>query len=347
MTATLRRFMGHRLAWPLIAVIVLIAADEVARPAFLSIRMQDGHLYGNVVDILRNGAPIALIGLGMTLVIASRGIDLSVGAVVAIAGAISCSYIVSTHHQGTLSAALVGVAIAIAAGLVLGAWNGFLVSTLGIQPIIATLVLMVAGRGVAQLITSGQIITIHNSYYHAIGDGYVLTLPIPVLITMAAFVLAGILTRRTALGTLIEAIGINPVASRLTGIRAGTIVWIVYVVSGLCATVAGLMITSNVSAADANNAGLFIELDAILAVVLGGTSLRGGRYSLVGTIVGAFVLSTLTTTVYNFGIPANENLVFEAPVVIAVVLLQSERRRELLDLWRRRRIRSQVSEVPA
>jgi simple sugar transport system permease protein len=270
----------------------------------------------------------------MTLVIASRGIDLSVGAVVAIAGAISCNYIVNAPVQGSLSAALVGVAIAIGLGLILGAWNGFLVSTVGIQPIIATLVLMVAGRGIAQLITAGQIITIHNNYYKAIGDGYVLTLPISVLITAAAFILAGVLTRRTALGTLIEAIGINPIASRLAGLKARNIVLIVYVVSGLCATIAGLMITANVTAADANNGGLFIELDAILAVVLGGTSLRGGRYSLLGTIVGAFVLSTLTTTVYNFGIPANENLVFEAPVVIAVCLLQSPR---TAGLWRRLR----------
>ena len=339
MNAILIRFMKGRMAWPLIAVVLLLAADQIAHPGFLSIRMQGGHLYGNVIDILRNGAPVALIGLGMTLVIASRGIDLSVGAVVAIAGAISANYIVNAPVQGSLSAALVGVAMAIVLGLVLGAWNGFLVSTLGIQPIIATLVLMVAGRGIAQLITSGQIITVHNDYYKAIGDGYVLTLPIPVLITAAAFVLAGILTRRTALGTLIEAIGINPIASRLAGLKARNIIWIVYVVSGLCATIAGLMITANVTAADANNGGLFIELDAILAVVLGGTSLRGGRFSLLGTIVGAFVLSTLTTTVYNFGIPANENLVFEAPVVIAVCLLQSSK---TMDLWQRWRRRSQI-----
>jgi simple sugar transport system permease protein len=335
MKAILVKFMKARMAWPLIALVLLLAADQIAHPGFLSVRMQNGHLYGNIIDILRNGAPVALIGLGMTLVIASRGIDLSVGAVVAIAGAISCNYIVNAPVQGSLSAALVGVGLAIVLGLVLGAWNGFLVSTLGIQPIIATLVLMVAGRGIAQLITSGQIITVHNDYYKAIGDGYVLALPIPVLVTAAAFILAGVLTRRTALGTLIEAIGINPIASRLAGLKARNIVWLVYVVSGLCATVAGLMITANVTAADANNGGLFIELDAILAVVLGGTSLRGGRFSLLGTIVGAFVLSTLTTTVYNFGIPANENLVFEAPVVIAVCLLQSSKTGDLWQRWRR------------
>lgn len=335
MKAILVKFMKARMAWPLIALVLLLGADQIAHPGFLTVRMQNGHLYGNIIDILRNGAPVALIGLGMTLVIASRGIDLSVGAVVAIAGAISCNYIVNAPVQGSLSAALVGVGLAIVLGLVLGAWNGYLVSTLGIQPIIATLVLMVAGRGIAQLITSGQIITVHNDYYKAIGDGYVLALPIPVLITAAAFILAGVLTRRTALGTLIEAIGINPIASRLAGLKARNIVWLVYVVSGLCATVAGLMITANVTAADANNGGLFIELDAILAVVLGGTSLRGGRFSLLGTIVGAFVLSTLTTTVYNFGIPANENLVFEAPVVIAVCLLQSSKTGDLWQRWRR------------
>jgi simple sugar transport system permease protein len=335
MNAILTRFMKARMAWPLIALVLLLAADQIAHPGFLSVRMQGGHLYGNIIDILRNGAPVALIGLGMTLVIASRGIDLSVGAVVAIAGAVSCNYIVNAQVQGSLSAALVGVGMAIVLGLVLGAWNGFLVSTFGIQPIIATLVLMVAGRGIAQLITSGQIITVHNDYYKAIGDGYVLALPIPVLITAAAFLLAGILTRRSALGTLIEAIGINPIASRLAGLKARNIIWIVYVVSGMCATVAGLMITANVTAADANNGGLFIELDAILAVVLGGTSLRGGRFSLLGTIVGAFVLSTLTTTVYNFGIPANENLVFEAPVVIAVCLLQSSKTMDMWQRWRR------------
>ena len=335
MTATMSAALKHRLFWPVAALILLLTADQIYRPGFLSVRMQDGHLYGNLIDILHTGAPIALIALGMTLVIASRGIDLSVGAVVAIAGAISCSYIVNSPSPGSLSATVVSVLIALVAGLILGAWNGYLVSTIGIQPIIATLVLMVAGRGIAQLITAGQIVTVHNDFYKAIGAGYVLTMPVSVLVTAAAFVLAGVLTRRTALGTLIEAIGINPIASRLAGLKARSIIWIVYVASGLCAAIAGLMITSNVTAADANNGGLYIEMDAILAVVIGGTSLRGGRYSLVGTIIGAFVISTLTTTVYALGVPANQSLVFKAPVVIAVCVLQAPRALELFRRWRR------------
>ena len=137
------------------------------------------------------------------------------------------------------------------------------------------------------------------------------------------FAIAAVLTRKTALGLLIESVGINPEASRLAGIRSRGIIWTVYVFSAVCAAIAGLMISSNVTAADANSAGLYIEMDAILAVVIGGTSLAGGRYSLLGTLIGAFVIQTLTTTVYTVGIPAEITLVFKALVVIAVCLLQS------------------------
>ncbi|MCC9197602.1 ABC transporter permease [Arthrobacter sp. zg-Y820] len=320
----------HRLTWPALALVLLLLLNQVFRSDFLAVRVQDGHLYGSLIDILRNGAPTILIALGMTLVIASRGIDLSVGATAAIAGAISCTYIYNAADPGSAQTALTGAAIAVGAGLALGAWNGFLVAVIGIQPIIATLVLMTAGRGLAQLVTDGQIITVSNDPYHAIGAGFFLALPISILIAAAVCAAAGLLTRRTALGTLIEAVGINPVASRLAGLNARTITWIVYIFSGFCAAVAGLMISSNVTAADANNAGLFIEMDAILAVVIGGTSLAGGRYSLVGTLIGALIIQTLTTTVYTLGIPPEVTLVFKALVVIVVCLLQSPKARTLL-----------------
>ena len=331
----MRALLRHRLTWPVLALVLLLLLNQLFRADFLSVRVQDGHLYGSLIDILRNGAPTILIALGMTLVIASRGIDLSVGAVAAIAGAVSCMYIYSSPEPASLQTAATGVAIAVVAGLALGAWNGFLVSVIGIQPIIATLVLMTAGRGLAQLVTDGQIISVSNDSYQAIGAGYFLGLPISILIAAAAFGITGLLTRRTALGTLIESVGINPVASRLAGVDARTITWTVYVFSGLCAAVAGLMISSNVTAADANNAGLYIEMDAILAVVIGGTSLAGGRYSLVGTLVGALIIQTLTTTVYTLGVPPETTLVFKALVVIIVCLLQSSRARTLLSRRRR------------
>lgn len=320
---------GH-LLWPVVALVALLLFNQVMAPDFFSLRVQDGHLYGSLVDILRNGAPTVLIALGMTLVIASRGIDLSVGAIVAIAGAVSCTYIYNSPDPGSLATAATAVVLAILVGLLMGVWNGFLVSVVGIQPIIATLVLMTAGRGLAQLITGGQIISVSNPHFKAIGAGYFLMLPISILITVAVFALTALLTRRTALGTLIESVGINPEASRLAGINARTLTWIVYVFCALCAALAGLMISSNVTAADANNAGLYIEMDAILAVVIGGTSLMGGRFSLTGTLIGAFIIQTLTTTVYTVGIAPEITLVFKAVVVIIVCLLQSPKLRAML-----------------
>jgi simple sugar transport system permease protein len=163
---------------------------------------------------------------------------------------------------------------------------------------------------------------------------------VAILVSLAVFAVVGLITRRSALGMLLESIGVNPEASRLAGVRYRTIVFAVYVFSALCAGVAGLMIASNISAADANNAGLWIEMDAILAVVIGGTSLLGGRFSLTGTILGALIIQTLTTTVYTAGITPETTLVFKAVVVIAVCLLQAPKFRQLLR--RRRRIDAPV-----
>ena len=325
----LRRVTRHTLFWPVAALVVLLVFNVVVTPGFLSVRLQDGHLYGSVVDILKNGTPTALIALGMTLVIATRGIDLSVGATAAISAAVACTWMVGQPDPTAPGAAAVGMLIALGLCLVLGLWNGLLVSVFGIQPIIATLVLMTAGRGLAMLITDGQITTVRNPLFGAVGGGFVLGLPVSVVLAAVVFAGVAALVRFTALGMLIEAVGINPVASRLAGVRSRGIIWSVYVFVALCAGVAGLMISSNVYAADANNIGLWIELDAILAVVLGGTLLSGGRFSIVGTLVGALVLQTLTTTVYTAGINPTVTLVFKAVVIITVCLLQSPKVRAL------------------
>jgi ribose/xylose/arabinose/galactoside ABC-type transport system permease subunit len=317
--------------WPLV---VLLLFNLVVTPGFFAVRLQDGRLYGSLIDILHNGAPLALVALGMTLVIATRGIDLSVGAVVAIAGAVACAWIASSPDPTSPAAAFGGIGVALGLGLVLGVWNGLLVAHLGIQPIIATLVLMTAGRGVAQLITDGQIITVNNGYFAGLTGASLFTVPLTVVTAAVVYALVALVTRRTALGTLVEAVGINPEASRLAGVRSRTITLTAYVFCALCAGVAGLMISSNVHAADANNAGLWLELDAILAVVIGGTSLAGGRYSITGTVLGALTIQTLTTTIYSVGIPPEVSLVFKAGVVIIVFLVQAPKVRALL---RRRR----------
>jgi simple sugar transport system permease protein len=313
----------HRLFWPIALLGVLLLANLVFRPGFFALRMQDGHLYGSLIDILRFGAPLMIVALGMTLVIATGGIDLSVGSVFAIAGALACLHISESSSPGSWGTVFTAAAIAIGVCLILGLWNGLLVSRFGVQPIIATLVLMVAGRGVALLITGGQTITIDSAAYKFFGSGYVATLPFSILLALAMVAVVALLTRRTALGLLIESVGGNEEASRLVGIRARGLVAGVYVLSGLCAAVAGIVVSSSVTAADGNNAGVFLELDAILAVVIGGTALTGGRYSLAGTVVGVLIIQTLTTTIYAMGIPPTSILVVKAVVVTVVCLVQS------------------------
>lgn len=304
-------------------LVALLLINVPFTPDFFSVHLKDGHLYGSLVSIVLFGSPLILVALGMTLVIATGGIDLSVGAVVAIAGALACLFVSKQADQNSVSGVLIAFAVALGAALVCGAWNGLLVARLGIQPIIATLILMVAGRGIAQLITDGQIITVNSDSYSLIGGGYWLTLPFSIFVVALVVAASMALTRRTALGLLIEAVGGNAEASRLVGIRSRRIKIMAYTFCALCAGIAGLMISSNVSAADGNNAGLFIELDAILAVVIGGTSLTGGRFHLGGTIIGALIIQTLTTTIYTIGVPTQTNLVFKAVVVIIVCLMQS------------------------
>jgi len=189
---------------------------------------------------------------------------------------------------------------------------------------VATLVLMVAGRGIAQLITNGQIITVYYSPYFYIGGGYLLGLPFALFIVAAVFLFAWFITRKTAVGLFVEAVGTNASSSFYSGINEKNVKLLAYTFCGLCAGIAGLLISSNVKSADANNAGLWSELDAILAVVIGGTLMSGGRFSLVGSILGALIIQSMTTTIYAFGVPPEVVLVVKAVVVLAVVLLYSE-----------------------
>ncbi|KQO96912.1 ABC transporter permease [Leifsonia sp. Leaf264] len=334
MTAALARFAGTRIFWPIVLLVVLLVINLIAFPGFFTITIKNGHLFGSLIDILRNGAPTLIIAVGMTLVIATRGIDLSVGAVCAISGAVAAAIILGSPDPGNPGVVAIAIGVSLAISLVLGVWNGFLVAVLGIQPIIATLILMTAGRGIAMLITEGQIITVNSAPFKALGSGSLFGLPVSVIIAAVIFAFAALITRRSALGLLIESVGINPEASRQAGVRSRGLLFTVYAFCAFSAGIAGLILTSNQTAADANNTGLFIELDAILAVVIGGTSLAGGRYSLTGTLVGALVIQTLVTTVYTVGIPPIATMVFKAAVVTAVCLLQSPATNAAFARWR-------------
>ena len=326
-----------RVFWPLVALFLLVMVNFWFNPDFFSIRIVNGGLYGSVVDIFNRAAPVMLIAMGMTLVIATRGIDISVGATVAISGAIAAALIggsleIKDGVQTYVSQTPMALAIfaALGAGLLCGLWNGFLVAGIGMQPIIATLILMVAGRGIAQLITGGQIVTIYYEPFFFFGNGFFLGIPFAIYLVAVVAAVLLLLVHKTALGLFIQAVGLNPTAARFSGISARALIFWVYGFCGVTAAVAGVIIASNVKSADGNNAGLMMELDAILAVALGGTLLDGGRFSLVGTLIGALILQTLSYAIYSLGVPPEINLVVKAIVVFVVCLIQSEALRKML-----------------
>jgi simple sugar transport system permease protein len=306
-----------RLAPQIIALAIILGLITAISPGFLNVSVQNGRLYGSLIDILVRAAPVALLTIGMTLVIATRGIDLSIGAVIAICGAVAATLI---SHGYPLP---VVVIVSLGVGLACGLWNGILVALLDIQPIIATLILMVAGRGIAQLITEGVILTFNDDSFAALGSGSLAGIPVPILIWIAAALLIGTLVRRSALGFLIEATGINRRAATLAGVRARFLLFFVYAISGVCAAVAGLIVTADIRGADANNAGLWLELDAILAVVVGGTSLNGGRFSIAASLIGALIIQSINTGILVSGFPPEFNLIIKALIIIIVLTLQS------------------------
>jgi len=319
------------LPWLLAGLALLVGLNLVANPAFLKITVQDGHLFGVPVDILTQGSRTMLLALGMTLVIATGGVDLSVGSVVAIAGAV-CALMLNTG-----AGLAVTVAAAIGAGALAGGVNGLLVARIGIQPIVATLILMVAGRGIAQLLCGGQVLIIASPAFEFLANGFVLGVPVAPLLVVALFVGTQAFVRRTAAGLFIEAVGDNETASRFAGLASARVKALAYVFCGACAGLTGVLTAANIRAADANRAGENAELDAIFAVVVGGTALTGGRFSIMGTCLGAILIQTLATTMYYRGVPPAVAPVPKALLIIAVSLLQSEQlRTRVAALWRRK-----------
>ena len=320
-----KKFYCSKIFWPLISLLVLLLFNFIMTPEFLNISIKDGHLFGNTIDILNRAAPLILVSLGMTLVIATQGIDISVGSIIAISAALSATVIVAS---GSVPVAVI---VGITAGLLCGMWNGFLVSYIGVQPMVGTLILYIVGRGIAQLITGGQILTFTNQSFIFLGTGYII-LPVAIVIVTAIAILMHCLIRKTALGLFIESIGVNSNSCRYAGIQSKKVVLSLYVICGILSGIAGIILCANIKSADANNVGLWLELDAILATVIGGTSMAGGRFYLGGTIVGALFIQTLTTTIYSLGVPPEITQVVKAVVVIVVCIIQSEEFRKMLNL---------------
>jgi ribose/xylose/arabinose/galactoside ABC-type transport system permease subunit len=203
---------------------------------------------------------------------------------------------------------------------------------------------MVAGRGIAQLVTEGAILTFNDPGLIFIGSGSFLGLPMPVIIWLLFGIAVALLVRRTALGMLIEAVGINRRASTLSGIQTPLLLMAAYMLSGLCAAVAGLIVTADIRGADANNAGLWLELDAILAVVVGGTSLLGGRFSIVASLIGAMIIQAVNTGILSSGFPPEFNLIIKAAIIVIILVIQSPRVQAGLTFLGRKSVRRETAE---
>ncbi|MCC6617090.1 MAG: ABC transporter permease [Anaerolineae bacterium] len=327
-----------RLLWTVLALVIILLVDRLISANFFDVRLVNDRLVGSLINILDNSAPYALLAVGMTLVIATKGIDLSVGAVMAICAAVAVVMIRNYEAGATEFYYQPGfvMLITIIIGAICGLWNGILVAFLDLQPIIATLILMVAGRGVAQMITGGQSPTFTNETLAFIGRGVVFGVPFPIYLALAALILVMLLVRRTALGLLIESVGVNDRASYYAGIQARMIKLFVYMLSGVCAAIAGMIVAGEVKSADPHTAGLFTELDAILAVVIGGTALSGGRFYLGLSVMGVLIIQSLLVGLYVSSLHPTTNLVVKAIVVLAVLLLQSpEFRRFITGPFRR------------
>ena len=301
-----------------IALALILLINWILFPGFFNLFVRDGRIYGSLIDVLNRGAPVAILAIGMTAVIATRGIDLSVGAVMAIAGATA-----ATMVQGDSSSIVLVLLAALGVGLLCGLWNGVLVAVLDLQPIIATLILMVAGRGIAQTITEGFIVTFNDQSLIFFGSGAILGLPTPIIMMLALAIIATLVLRKTALGLFIEAVGVNRSASSYAGLRARALLIGVYAFAGFCAAVSGIIAAADIRGADANNVGLWLELDAILAVVIGGTSLLGGRFSIPMSVVGAMIIQAMNTGILVSGFPPEFNLLVKAALIIVILIVQS------------------------
>jgi simple sugar transport system permease protein len=327
----MQNFMKSKVAAALVVLGLLLLFNLFFTRNFFVITVNEGRLMGNLIDILNRASPLMLVAMGMTLVIASTGgVDLSVGAVVAISAALISKLIggqliivdgVQSYVSETPMVLAILITLLVAMGF--GLWNGVLVVYGKLQAIVATLVLMVTGRGIAQLIANGEVTTIYYRPFFFFGGGWLFGLPFATFIALFVFVLAQIFTRKTSLGLFISSVGGNSNASWYAGINEKGVKIFSFVFCAFCSAVAGIIICSNIRSADANNAGLNMELDAILAAVIGGTNLNGGKFSLSGCLVGALLIQTLTTTIYAFGVPPEVSLVVKALVVVLICFLQS------------------------
>jgi len=329
----------------LLNVVVTVASTGSPGP-FFSIGLANGALSGPLITILNRSSELVILAIGMMIVVScSRGVDISVGAVMALSSA-GCVWLLGFgtlpqndyHVKYYVVPYLVGLLFAVVIGALCGAWNGFLVSKLKIQPMVATLILYTGGRGIAKVVADGQINKVDVPNFKWMGNfiqdssgNNIIPIPTPIIIAAIMVILTVVVLRFTALGMNIQSVGINDRASRIVGLKATRIILLAFVFCGVCAAIAGMIATSRIGGIDTQNNGKMLEMDAILAVALGGNSLAGGKFSLSGTVIGAVTIQALTTVLYSINVSADQLPMYKAIVVIIIVVLQSPELRPMLD----------------
>src|SRR5256885_3654683 len=292
------------------AVVALLLFNAAVTDNFLAV--------GNLRTQLVQASPVIIVALGMALVIGTEGVDLSVGSVMALAAAVLPLYL----GYGAVPA----IALALLAGVVVGAVNGTLVAVVRLQPIVATLALFVGGRGLALVLAGGQLQQIHNSTLLGMGGDDLLGVPVVVLVAALLTVAVGLLVRRTTFGRQLVAIGSNRVASGLAGLPVRRVLLLTYIACATLAALAGVLATARLTASDPSALGNLMELSAITAVVVGGTPLSGGRVRVLGTVFGALLIQLVRATLIKHNLPDSAAQMMQAVIILVAVYVARERK---------------------
>lgn len=324
---------------PLAALLLLAVFNLIVDPSFFKITLDYNSagypvLSGYLMTILDNGSELAILAIGMTLVTAaSGGQDISVGAGIAISGSVVLRVLCGSNSRPETLQAPIVVAFLVSClvAMLFGAFNGVLVANFKIQPMVATLILFTAGRSIAAWINNNELPIISEPSFGYFGNFIPgIPIPTPFFIAMACVIVTALVLKFTNLGLYVQAVGINENSSRLNGLNPVFIKFLTFVILGLCVAVAGLIKVSRFSTINYSVIAKDIEMDAILAVALGGNSLSGGKFNMASSVLAAYVIQFLTTTLYKFKVQSDALPAYKAVVVIVLVVLSAPTVREYL-----------------
>jgi simple sugar transport system permease protein len=318
-----------RLFVPVLGLFLILLFNLLTNPGFFVIKMHESNfgnliLSGSLISIIDNGSELAILAIGMTLVTsASGGQDISVGAAIAVAGSVILRVLCGTEARPEMiqTPIIVALLVGCVAAMLLGAFNGVLVAIFKIQPMIATLILFTAGRSIASWVNAGLLPIVPDPVFGYFGNTIPgIPIPTPVFIATACMIFIAIVLKATNLGLYTQTVGISEKTSRLNGLNPVQIKILAFVIMGLCVAVAAFIKVSRLSTINYSVIAKDIEMDAILAVAIGGNALSGGRFSMVGSIIGAYTIQALTTTLYANSVPSDALPAYKAVVIIILVV---------------------------